>query len=119
MTHTVLDATREFSVTTERCDDRRVRLRIIGHLGADAAALLYAVADSHLQADRSYQRVDLLGVTSFDQAALAVLSHLHHRVLERHGTLIFTGVTGWLGPMLQHAEGGLFLLPATVADAMA
>jgi anti-anti-sigma regulatory factor len=47
--------------------------------------------DGHLDAGRRFLRLDLSEVTFLDAASLGGIIRVHHRALERRGTLVITG----------------------------
>jgi ABC-type transporter Mla MlaB component len=71
-------------------------LAATGALNSDAAGVLAAAVNEHVVAHRRYVRLDLSGVTSVDDAAVAVLAEIHSRLLAERGTLILTEVDSWL-----------------------
>jgi anti-anti-sigma regulatory factor len=83
----------ECAAVTLKFDATRVSLAATGALDADNAGVLAVAVNEHIVAHRQYVRLDLSGVTSVDDAAVAVLAEIHFRLLAERGTLILTGST--------------------------
>jgi anti-anti-sigma regulatory factor len=116
MTLALHTASRQFTVTTTRCDHVRAHIQVRGCADPAGAELLHVILDGHLRAGRRFLRVDMGGTTTVDEAALQVLSEVHHRLLAARGTLIITAVSRTLLPVLATVDSSLLVLPANVAD---
>jgi anti-anti-sigma regulatory factor len=116
MTLALHTASRQFTVTTTRCDHVRAHLQVRGEADVAGAEILQAILDGHLRAGRRFLRVDMGGATTVDDAALQVLSEAHHSLLAARGTLIITAVSRTLLPILAKVDSSLLVLPVNVAD---
>lgn len=102
---------------TVNFDATRASLRATGVLDSGTAGALAAAANEHIVARRRFVRLDLSRVTSVDDAAVAVLTKIHSRLLAEGGTLILTGVDSWLEIVLAGADPALLMIAPTAADA--
>lgn len=109
-------ASNERGVLTLKFDATRASLGATGALNAAIAGVLAVAVDEHMVAHRRYVRLDLSGVTSVDDAAVAVLAGIHDRVLAERGTLIFTRVDPWLEIVLAEADHAFLMIAPTAAD---
>jgi anti-anti-sigma regulatory factor len=106
----------EHGVVTLRFDATRASLGATGALDSAAAGVLAGAVNEHIVAHRRYVRLDLSGVTSVDDAAVAVLAEIHSRLLAERGTLILTGVDSWLEIVLAGPECAFLMIAPTAAD---
>lgn len=106
----------ERGVVTLNSDASRARLGVTGALDIATAGLVAVAVNEHVVAHRRYLRLDLSGVTSVDDAAVAVLAEIHARVLAERGTLILTRVDSWLEIALAGADDAFLMIAPTAAD---
>lgn len=106
----------ERAAVTVKFDATRASLAATGTLNAGTAGVLAVAVNEHIVAHRRYVRLDLSGVTSVDDAAVAVLAEIHSRLLAERGTLILTGVDSWLEIVLAGADRALLMIAPTAAD---
>jgi len=106
----------ECAAVTLKFDATRASLGATGALNSGTAGVLAVAVNEHIVAHRRYVRLDLSGVTSVDNAAVAVLAGIHSRLLAERGTLILTGVDSWLEIVLAGAGHAFLMIAPTAAD---
>lgn len=90
-----------FELTVVGLDQVRAMIGAVGDLDLAAREALHELLQHQEDAGRLVVELDVSEVTFLDCSCLGVLVGAHHRLLERHGLLVLTGIGACIARTLQ------------------